>query len=164
MAKSKSKSKSQTTSSFAFPSLHKRVVDAISGEIGSLWFNKNGDSASSMNEYQTHVMGKFKCSNKSCSKNGWSSKKVAIQIRGYRGNGYHAEVFNQRCKSCDELGLFTLDEDSYVERVTYRLKKWAGVRMETSYRGGGSGPPHERRFCEGCKRGVCQGDPYDLYD
>jgi hypothetical protein len=54
---------------------------------------------------------------------------VIIQIRGYSGNGYNAVVFNQRCRSCDWLGALTLDEKSYIDRVAYRLKKWAGVAV-----------------------------------
>jgi hypothetical protein len=34
-------------------------------------------------------------------------------------------------------------DDSYVERVAYRLKKWCGVELERP------------EFCEGCKAGHC---------
>jgi hypothetical protein len=68
-------------------------------------------------------MGKFRCNNNGCSNRGWGSKKVTILIRGYPENGYNAVVFNQRCMSCNGLGTLTLDENSYVKRVAYRLKK-----------------------------------------
>jgi len=101
-------------------------------------------------------MGKFACNNRGCPTRGWSSRKVSTLIRGYPENGYDAVVFNQRCQSCNELGGLTLDKDSYVERVAYRLKKWAGVWMERQDYAGGAGPPHKRELCEGCKRGYCQ--------
>lgn len=100
-------------------------------------------------------MGKFKCNNKRCSARSWSSKNVAILIRGYPENGYNAVVFNQRSKSCNELGQLTLDKDSYVERVAYRIKKWAGVEMEPPHYAGKIGPPYEGELCEGCKAGYC---------
>ncbi|KAI1632368.1 zinc-binding domain-containing protein [Biscogniauxia mediterranea] len=101
-------------------------------------------------------MGKFKCNNGRCSKDGWSSKKVAITIRGYPGNGYDAIVYNQRCKSCNKLGVLTLDVDSYVERIAYRLKVWAGVSVAQPYYNDGGGPQHEIDLCEGCRHGRCQ--------
>jgi len=139
-----------------FPSLHQQVVNEVSDEIASTSFHKKDSDKDSNNAYSTHVMGKFICTNDTCSKNGWGSKKVAIHIRGYPNNGYNAVVFNQRCKGCNKLGTLTLDETSYVERVAYRLKKWAGVAMEQQKHSGNKGPPHETALCEGCKRGLCQ--------
>lgn len=139
-----------------FPSLHQDVANAVSDKITSTWFNKRHSDRDANNEYSTHVMGKFKCNNNACSTDGWSSKKVAILIKGYPRNGYNAVVFNQRCKACNCLGTLDLDEKSYVDRVAYRLKKWAGVSMEEPYYASKEGPPHARDLCEGCKRGVCQ--------
>jgi hypothetical protein len=113
-----------------FPSLHQNIVEAVSDENISTWFHKNDSDEGSNNLHTTQVMGKFKCNNNACSKKGWSSKKVAISIRGYPTNGYNAVVFNQRCKACELLGTLTLDIQSYVDRVAYRLKKWAGVATE----------------------------------
>lgn len=81
---------------------------------------------------------------------------VAILIRGYPGNGYNALVFNQRCKSCNWLGNLKLDKESNVDRVVYRLKKWADVPVEQPFFNHKEGPPHESALCEGCKRGVCR--------
>jgi len=153
--KALSKPKRETRTSFMFPSLHQNVVNAVSDEIRSTWFSKKGGDEDSDNEYSTNVMGKFRCNNDSCSSRGWSSKKVSILIRGYPGNGYNAVVFNQHCKSCNGLGTLTLDENSYVERVAYRLKKWAGVRVEGQHYAGKVGPPHKSELCEGCKQGYC---------
>ncbi|KAH8798600.1 zinc-binding domain-containing protein [Xylogone sp. PMI_703] len=145
------------STSFMFPLLHQDVSNAVSNEIGSVWFNNKGGNEDCNNKYSTNVMGKFRCNNDRCSNHGWGSKKVSILIRGYPENGYNALVFNQCCKSCNKLGTLTLDENSYIDRVTYRLKKWAGVWMEEQHYAGKVGLPHKRELCEGCKQGYCQG-------
>jgi hypothetical protein len=150
------KPKIETRKSFMFPSLHQDVVNAVSDEIASTWFCKEDSDRGSNNKYSTHVMGRFECNNHACSATGWGSKKVAILIRGYPGNGYNAVVYNQRCKACNQLGRLVLDEKSYVDRVTYRVKKWAGIKVEQQYFEPKEGLPHESDLCEGCKRGVCR--------
>jgi len=71
-------------------------------------------------------------------------------------NTYDAVVFKQRCRTCQHLGTMRINENSYIERVAYRLKKWAGVPMETpEYNAVERGPPHESSLCEGCKAGCC---------
>jgi hypothetical protein len=104
-----------------FSSLHQNVVNAVTNEVTSIWFHENNSDRDSNNKYSTHVMGKFRCNNNICPQSDWNSKRVGILIRGFPGNGYNAEVFNQRCKSCNQLGTLTLDEESYVDRVAYRL-------------------------------------------
>lgn len=154
--KKHSKPKGETRTSFTFPSLHQNVVKAVAEARISTWYCENNLNKAYDNQYTTHVMGKFRCTNSSCSTTGWGSRKVTILIQGFAGNGYSAEVFNQRCKSCNQLGTFTLDEQSYVDRVAYRVQKWAGVRIKAQYQSSQGGIPHEREFCEGCKRGLCQ--------
>jgi hypothetical protein len=145
----------ETRTSFTFPELHQRIAEAVAPAITSTWFNLNMD-ARFQNEVDTNIVGAFRCVNKQCGKDGWSSGLVAIWIRGYTRNGYNAIVFNQRCKSCDWLGCFKMDEQSYVERIAYRLKKWAGVRdEEPNFIGKLLRGPHEREHCEGCKVGHC---------
>ncbi|KAF2242405.1 hypothetical protein BU26DRAFT_524525 [Trematosphaeria pertusa] len=150
------KPKPEAPISFTFPELHEDVENEVSDEIGSTRFREKHSKRDCNNEHPTNVMGKFKCNNNACSKAGWTSKKVAILIRGYPRNGYNAVVFNQRCKSCNRLGTLILDEQSYVDRVAYRLKKWAGVYMERQSYDRKKGLPHESELCEGCKRGVCR--------
>lgn len=128
----------------------------VSGEVGSIWFNGEASGVRPNNEYKTFVMGKFKCKNKRCGRVGWGSKRVAIVIKGYPNNGYNAVVFNQRCESCTKLGTLALDNASYVDRVSYRIKKWAGVSVESPYFDPKEGPPHRTDLCEGCKQGVCR--------
>jgi hypothetical protein len=155
----------ETREFFTFPALHPNVAAAVSPEISSAWFNSAADDDDDTfdEDYNTHVMGKFICTKKTCKKR-WGSKKVAIEIRGYANNGYSAVVYNQNCKACGKPGTFELDIPSYVERVAYRLKKWAGVDMERPPFKAALGPPHESAFCEGCKRGKCrEGDGFDTF-
>jgi hypothetical protein len=157
MARGKSfKPKGERRTSFMFPSLHQNVVNAVPDRIVSTWFHEKDSDRDSNNKYETHIIGRFKCSNNACSERGWGSKMVAILIRGYPRNGYNAVVFNQRCKSCNQLGTLTINEESYVDRVAYRVKKWAGVPMKQPSYAPSKGPPHESSLCEGCKRGVCR--------
>ncbi|KAI1157873.1 zinc-binding domain-containing protein [Nemania serpens] len=138
-----------------FPALHPRVLQEISGEIDDVWFEKeNSDHTSNMKD--TRIMGRFRCNTARCSNGSWASKTVAIVIRGYPRNGYNAVVFNQRCESCNALGTMTLDEESYVERIAYRLRVWAGVWVKTPPFDEKGGPPHIKALCEGCKHGYCQ--------
>ncbi|KAK8058215.1 hypothetical protein PG994_008663 [Apiospora phragmitis] len=146
---------------FVFPLLHKRVLKAVSKQVGPVVFHKEGQEADARKEYDTFVMGRFACDNDSCKKAVWTSKKVGILIRQFantgQGMGYNATVFNQRCKSCNTLGTFTLHERSYVERVAYRLRHWAGVPQERPpFETDETGPPHEADLCEGCKNDRCQ--------
>ncbi|KAK3353791.1 zinc-binding domain-containing protein [Lasiosphaeria hispida] len=147
--------KGEKMTSFMFPSLHPSVLDVVANAVPSAWFNERDSEDDFNNEWDTNVMGKFICDNQRCRKRGWGSKKVAIRIRGYPGSGYNAVVYNQRCKVCDVLGVFTLDEDSYVERVAYWLKQWAGVQVDKPEHDKKKGPPHEFEFCEGGKQGHC---------
>jgi hypothetical protein len=154
----------ETREFFTFPELHPSVADAVIPEISSTWFNEDDNDNNFNYERLTHVMGRFLCKNNSCKKQFWDSRKVSIEIRGYNNNRYSAIVYNQRCKSCNRLGTFELNERSYTERVAYRLKKWAGVEIEAPPFNGNDGLPHEWAYCEGCKRGRCrEGDGVELY-
>lgn len=140
--------------SYTFPALHDAIHNEVRSDVGSTCFRKSNNGAN--NEHPTNIMSKFLCANDGCPTRRWTSKTVAIVIRGFPRGGYNAEVFNQRCRECNELGRMTIDEDSYVERVAYRLRRWAGAEAERPPYGGDQGPPHERSLCEGCKRGYCQ--------
>lgn len=149
------RTKEEARTSFTFPDLHQSVAEAVAPEISSPWFNDDGEDEDFSTEYSTCIMGRFTCNNSSCKKRSWGSKVVAIVIRSYARNGYTAIVFNQRCKSCDHLGTLKMDHQSYIERVAYRLKRWAGVAVARPPFNAKTGPPHERELCEGCKKGVC---------
>ncbi len=115
---------------FMLPSLHQRVLRAVADDSLYPRFIKRNSDDESTRKYETHVMGVFICTYNDCSGSSWASKEVAIVIRRYPNNGYNAVIFNQRCQVCHKLGSLSLNENSYVERVAYRLKKWAGVQME----------------------------------
>ncbi|KAK8035465.1 hypothetical protein PG993_010460 [Apiospora rasikravindrae] len=156
--KSSSTSGIETRESFMFPWLHKRVSNAVREQINPLVFHNKGRASE---DYETYVMGKFICNNGSCGKNAWTSKKVGVVIRHFaddgHGMGYNATIFNQRCKACNTLGTFSLDQKSYIERVAYRLRVWAGVPQERApYKLDENNKPHRADLCEGCKSGHCE--------
>jgi hypothetical protein len=144
----------ETRSFFRFSELHYNIAEAVAPAIISTWF-RNDIDAQFNNKHTTCVMEKFACDNNACRKKRWSSKVVATWIQGYTRNGYNAIVFNQCCESCNCLGSFKLDEKSYIDRIAYRLKKWAGVIVEPPPFLPKSILPHEKDLCEGCKVGKC---------
>ena len=110
-----------------------------------------------LKEYDTNIMGRFICTNKSCKSSGWLSKQIAITICLYAHDKYSATVYHQKCNRCNTIGKLVPDKTSYVDRVSYRLWKWSGVDVEPpiftskSERG-----PHLSHLCEGCRRGHCR--------
>ena len=147
----------EAKTTYTFPGLHINVAMAVSNDIASIRYHGKRSKAIVDREYSTYVMDKFTCVNQACKINGWGSKKIAILIRGYPNNGYDATVYNQRCRSCNRLGILTIDVNSYVDRVAYRLRKWAGsTNLVLQQYFSKNGPPHRQDLCEGCKRGVCQ--------
>ncbi|KAK6833852.1 hypothetical protein PG987_008546 [Apiospora arundinis] len=154
------KSGVETRTSFMFPWLHKRVADAVHDQVGRVYYHEQGRDSDARERFDTYVMGKFLCKNQSCESDAWTSKKVSITIRrfvdGSPGIGYNATVYNQACAACLTLGTFSIHQDTYVERVAYRLRKWAGVPQEKQYFDADDRPPHMADLCEGCKRGHCK--------
>ena len=151
--KSKSKSKSQQKWSM-HPALHDNVSLLLEEDDLYFDFHRNDDSASCTKQYETNVTGRFVCHNRACGSTGWSSKKIAITIRMYAGARYNARVYHQRCEKCNGLSKPRLD-DSYAERVVYRIKKWCGIEMDRPHYSGQSRGPHQSDLCEGCKDGHC---------
>ena len=137
-----------------YPECHDQVASLLQDDDLTFGFHGNDDPRSSIKEYDTTIMGRFRCENTSCTSDGWSSKKIAITIRLFQSQRYNARVYHQRCKSCNWVSRPILD-DSYAERVVYRLKKWRGIRVETPPLSEGSAKPHQRSLCEGCKNGRC---------
>lgn len=138
-----------------YPNLHDQVTDLLEEDGLSFNFQNIDDDNSCTHTYDTHIMGRFDCHNSECSSTGWSSKKIPITIRMYPRSRYNARVYHQRCQQCNALGRPLLDEDSYVERVAYRLKRWMGVEVERPMFSPMQGPPHQSDLCEGCKAGHC---------
>ncbi|KAI0490470.1 zinc-binding domain-containing protein [Xylaria cf. heliscus] len=140
------------------PTKHPEVSQLLEEDNLHFKFHDNDDDIGCTKTYDTNIMGRFRCYNPKCTKNGWSSKQISITIRMYPRREYNAVVWHQRCKSCGFLAKPILDE-TYADRVAYRIKKWCGIRLEKRVYSGNSKGPHESRLCEGCKAGHCsQGD------
>jgi hypothetical protein len=137
-----------------YPSLHDDVTRLLEDDGLYLDFHKRDNAKGCIKDYDTNIMGKFTCCNNACGNKGWSSKEIAITIRMYSGGRYNARVYHQRCQRCNTLSRPVLD-DSYAERVAYRIKKWRGVQMNPPDYSGESDGPHRKELCEGCKAGHC---------
>lgn len=148
-----------------FPLMHDNVSSLLAVDGLHFTFHPIDEDTGSIKNYDSNIMGLFRCYNPSCKSKGWGSKKIAITIRMYPSERYNARVYYQRCKKCDRLSKPKVD-DSYAERVAYRLKKWRGVKQEAPLFLGKSKKPHERNLCEGCKAGHCseEGDVDTLVD
>ena len=137
-----------------YPALHDDVSRLLEEDDLHFDFHENDDAKGCTKNKDTNVMGRFMCHNRKCDSRGWSSKRIAITIRMYPGAQYNARVYSQRCQDCNSLSKPRLD-DSYSERVAYRLKKWCGIEMDTPTYSKKSKGPHQRDLCEGCKDGHC---------
>ncbi|KAK0736331.1 hypothetical protein B0T21DRAFT_440621 [Apiosordaria backusii] len=104
-----------------FPHFHGKVLGAVRGSISPAPPFVTGKQ-NPIDDYSTFIVGSFTCEN-----NEW-----------YPDNGYNAQLFNQECKICGELGRMQINVNVYVERVAFRLKKWAGVSVDT--------PPYTERL------------------
>lgn len=139
-------------------SIYAKLDEAVQQLLGEddvqIAFYKNDTDKGCTKDYDTNIMGHFKCTNKLCSSEGWSSMKIAVTIRLYSGNLYNARVYHQRCRDCNSLSRPFLN-DSYADRVAYRLKKWSGIQLSPPPFERRQGPPHEAGLCEGCRRGHC---------
>ena len=137
-----------------YPALHDDVSLLLEEDDLHFDFHENDDPESCNKEYDTNIMGRFICRHHACGSSGWASKKIAITIRMYPGAQYNARVYHQRCKGCNSLSKPCLD-NSYAERVAYRIKKWCGIEIDRPNYSGQSNGPHQRSLCEGCKDGHC---------
>ena len=144
----------KTPTFFVFPQLHQAVVDEAYELDAAPAFTEN-DTGAFKRKTSTFVMAAFTCKAHGPRPATWSSKKVSIVIKLHLDGRYSAVVYNQRCMLCDGLGTMKLDETSYVQRVAYRLKKWAGIPMDRLVYQKKKTPPHRKDLCEGCKLGVC---------
>lgn len=135
-----------------FPSLHDDVSRLLEVKGHSFTCHNVDNEIDCTRSYDTAIMAKFCCRSQKCQSKIWSSKKVAITIRMYPGEQYNARVYHQHCKVCNALSKPILD-DSYAERVTYRLLKWSGVEQDRPVFSGESRGPHRRELCEGCIAG-----------
>ena len=139
-----------------YPALHDSVSRLLKEAGLSFTFFEIDEDEGSIEKYDTNIKGRFKCPNKDCPQPGWGSLLIAITIRMYSERRYNARVYHQRCKVCESLSQ-PFPDDSYAERIAYRLKKWSGIKMEPpSYTARTSNRPHESALCEGCRHGHCK--------
>lgn len=139
-----------------YPALHDSVNHLLKDDGLSFSFFEIDEDRGAIEEYDTNIMGRFECLNKACRQRGWTSKVIAVTIRMYTEQRYNARVYHQCCKSCGSASQPFLD-NSYAERLAYRLKKWSGIEMEQPfYNDRESERPHESALCEGCRHGHCR--------
>ncbi|KAF4338428.1 peroxide stress-activated histidine kinase mak2 [Fusarium beomiforme] len=123
-----------------YPELHDDVAEKLDeDDLGYTSF-ENDDDDSNIRDYDTNIKGSFQCDCKNLKRkknknkprlpHSWSSNCIAVTIREYDDDQYNVRVYHQRCKKCKTLCRPTLNQESYVERVVYRIKKWNGVRVE----------------------------------
>ncbi|KAH8663421.1 zinc-binding domain-containing protein [Tricladium varicosporioides] len=152
----KPKAKELDKSWSMYPELHDSVDCLLEEDDLFFTFFAIDEDTGSIKEYDTNIMGRFKCSNRACPKSGWGSKRIAITIRMYSEQQYNARVYHQRCKCCGSLSQ-PFPGDTYAERIAYRLKKWSGKDTDQPhFFRAKSQRPHERTLCEGCKHGHCK--------
>jgi hypothetical protein len=137
-----------------YPLMHDEVSRLLQDEGLNFTFHDSDNDKNSIQGYDTSIMGRFECHNRKCRSKGWDSMRIAITIRMYPGKQYNARVYHQRCRMCHLLSEPILD-NSYAERIAYRLKKWCGVELEPPKFSGRAEGPHKSNFCEGCKAGHC---------
>ncbi|KAK5708454.1 hypothetical protein LTR97_000995 [Elasticomyces elasticus] len=144
----------KTAASFDMrPALHDDVSRLLKAYGLSFRFFPIDNSQTSLQEYDTHIMGIYTCTNSACSRT-WKSGLAAITIRKYPKNQYNARVYHQRCVNCRSVCRPELDS-SYAERVSYRLAVWSGVAVQAPPYTERLTKPHEEELCEGCKAGHC---------
>lgn len=141
--------------------LHDEVSRLLDETGLSLQFHEDDSEESCTRAWDTNVMGRFRCRNAACKSKGWSSKKIATTIRLYSGERYNARVYHQRCIHCNRLSRPVLD-NSYADRVAYRIMIWNGFWVESPVISGARGRPHNSALCEGCKAGHCTESRDDL--
>lgn len=137
-----------------YPGLHADVSRLLEENDLQFSFHDVDDPSTSTRSYNTNIMGRFTCTNTACKSKGWPSKIIAATIRMYPRQKYNARVYFQHCKKCNSSSKPLLDE-SYAQRVAYRLKKWSGIDMPVPTYSGETDGPHNTALCEGCKADVC---------
>jgi hypothetical protein len=138
-------------------SRYKDVLFVLKAHGLSFKFHNEDDSSSCIEAWDTNIMGRFSCRNGDCNSQGWPSKAIATTIRLYADARYNAKIYHQRCMKCLTPGRIEGVDESYVERVSYWLKRWSGVEVEVPQRSyQRTRAPHQKDLCEGCRAGHCK--------
>jgi hypothetical protein len=72
------------------PALRDSVRLLLEEQYLSFTFFATETDKGSIEEYDTNIIGRFKCLNEACPKKGWGSKFIAITIRMYPKQQYNA--------------------------------------------------------------------------
>jgi hypothetical protein len=140
-----------------YPALHDSVRPLLEEHDLSFTFFATETDKGSIEEYDTNIMGRFKCLYEACPKKGWGSKMIAITVRMYctPNNNTMPECITNVAKVLEVLASHS--QMIHTHREAYRLKKWSGIKMDRpSVTAGTSERPHESALCEGCKHGHCK--------
>ena len=138
-------------------SRHKDVLSLLKEHDLNFKFHNDDVSTSCIETWDTNIMGRFSCRNDGCDSRGWPSKAIATTIRLYPGARYNARIYHQRCMRCLTTGRLEEVDESYVERVSYWLKRWSGVEVQAPQRSyQKTRAPHQKDLCEGCRAGHCK--------
>ena len=96
-------------------------------------------------------MGHYDCDNDACHNEMWSSKHICLDVYVDKAKDlYHVPVYGQECEHCKELGIMHIHEQSYVDRVVYRVRVEYGQdvpRLPFSRKK----KPHVSKLCEARK-------------
>lgn len=137
------------------PDLHDSISCILDDISVELTFHERDEEISVLESQTTSITGEFSCETPRCRFHTWESGKITIAIRLYTKNEYNVRIYHQRCRKCTALSRPRLNE-TYAERVAYRLAKWHGANMEAPRSSGKLTGRHLKEFCEGCKTGLCK--------
>ncbi|KAF3018853.1 hypothetical protein E8E14_007143 [Neopestalotiopsis sp. 37M] len=145
-----------------YPELHEQVLRDLQTVSLSHSFHHEDDYSGCIKDYDTKIMGTFRCQHNRCRGSQWSSKHIAITIRLYEGGMYNARVLSQLCGLCKNATRPQPDQ-TYVSRIAYRLKKWSGLDVEAPpYTKRSDESFNDRNLCQGCKHGHCNGRHFQM--
>lgn len=84
-----------------YPELHNSVSRLLEDDGLSFSFFEVDEDYGAIEEYDTNIMGRFRCENEACRQSGWGSHLIAITIRMYTGERYNAQLVSTEYSPCD---------------------------------------------------------------
>ncbi|KAF5562874.1 hypothetical protein FNAPI_2982 [Fusarium napiforme] len=138
-----------------YPELHGLIAEYLEEDGLSYTFRQDYQKINIKRVFDSKVVGKFECSRLGCTNRSWESNSIAIRIREYEGNQYNVKVYHQQCKRCNRYTRPEIEILSYVDRVSFRIKKWNGIDAKPIPIDVVHKRDHMERLCEGCKKGHC---------
>ncbi|KAF5983511.1 hypothetical protein FBULB1_3731 [Fusarium bulbicola] len=138
-----------------YPELHSLIAESLAEDGLEYTFRQNDQKIDIKRVFDSRVIGEFTCDRRRCNKRTWSSNSVAIRIREYEGHQYNVKVYHQECKRCNQPSRPEIEKLSYVNRVSFRIKKWNGIEAKPMHLEVASKGGHMERLCVGCQQGHC---------